>query len=231
MHPQPCAIVPLPQTMDPAAAFVPVAGESPLVRVVRSVLGSVAASRVVVAAAPALAEEARERLRAAGVAGVEVTVAADPGSRSQALRAGLECLGVEPHSSTPVLICDHRYPLSPKGLADGVLAALGDGHDVVMPALSVTDTVKTVDDVGSVLGTLDRSVLRTVQYPRGFTASSLWSLLESTVTTSADDFEELGVALRAGLEIHAVDGDANAFAVELPRDTELLEAIIACRPD
>jgi 2-C-methyl-D-erythritol 4-phosphate cytidylyltransferase len=128
-----------------------------------------------------------------------------------------------------VLVCDHRYPLAPGQLADRVLAALSGGHDVVVPTLPVTDTVKAVDELGSVLSTVDRSALRTVQYPRGFTASVLWQLISVSPASAADHLDEFDAALRAGLGIATVDGDANAFQVELPRDAHLLDAVIACR--
>ncbi len=227
---KPCAIVPLVHADDFTAATAPVAGEAPLVRVVRSLLGAVTEDRIVVATLPALAAGTRACLRAAGL-GPAVAVAREPGSRSQVIRAGLEHLGAEPDTRVSILIGDHRYPLSTGEVADGVLAALRGGHDVVVPTLSVTDTVKTVDEHGSVLGTVDRSTLRTVQYPRGFTASVLWRLVAIPPASTSDDVDEFEAALQAGLDIGTVAGDANVFYVELPRDADLLDAVIACRPD
>jgi 2-C-methyl-D-erythritol 4-phosphate cytidylyltransferase len=96
-----------------------------------------------------------------------------------------------------------------------------------MPALAVTDSVKAVDESGSVTGTLDRSMLRAVQYPRGFTADQLSQLLAGR---TSDEFDELDESLCTGTPITIVDGDSDAFAVELPRDAAFVEAIIACRP-
>lgn len=224
---EPCAIVPLPLTTVAAAAFAPLAGDPPLARVVRSLLGRVPTGRLVVATAPSLAVPAAECLAAADLDAVAVRTAGEPGSRHRALTAGLEWLGVERLSSNPVLVADHRYPLATAAVADGVLTALSGGADVVVPVLPVTDTVKTVDDLGSVLGTVERTALRTVQFPRGYRASVLWDLVSGAAD---DDVDEFAVALRMGLPIGTVAGDANAFGVELPRDEHLLEAIIACRP-
>ena len=58
-----------------------------------------------------------------------------------------------------------------------MLAALAPAATSWCPSLPVTDTVKTVDELGSVLSTVDRATLRTVQFPRGFTASALWQLV------------------------------------------------------
>ncbi len=220
---QPCAIVPLPDTVSSAAAFTSAAGQPALVRTVRSLLEQVDGARLVVATVPELATAARDCLRESDLA-VEVTEAREPGSRRDVLVAGLEYLGLQAHSSIPVLIGDHRHPLATGAVAALVISGLRDGHDVVVPVLPVTDTVKTVDDAGSVLTTVDRSALRTVQYPRGFTGSALWELV--TVDTGADEFTS---ALRAGLAIGTVDGESDAFQVELPRDARLLDAIIARR--
>lgn len=219
------AIVPLPQTVDPLAVFAKAGGEAPLVRVVRSVRTRVDEDRIVVATASGLTAEALACLREADLDAVAVIVAPKDGSRRQALIAGLEHLGVERHSSAAVLICDVRHPLSPSEVVDRVVAALREGHDVVVPTLPVTDTVKNVDDLGSVLGTVDRSTLRTVQFPRGFTGSALWNLVSGS---AAGDGDEFAAAMRAGLDVGTVDGDANAARVELPRDAHLLAAIIAC---
>jgi len=231
-----CAVVPMTSSADVDAAIAPVSGAAPLVRVVRSVLHAVAEGDVVVATVPHLAASVEECLRAAGL-GVAVAATRGSGSRRQVLRAGLEHLGVEPHTAASVLICDHRFPLSPGELAVRVLDALAIGGDVVVPVLAVTDSVKTVDELGSVVSTVDRGTLRTVQFPRGFTAAALWQLVTGPLGVSespsaaADGLDEFHDALRAGLDVGVVDGDAGAFQAELPRDAHLLDAVIACRCD
>jgi 2-C-methyl-D-erythritol 4-phosphate cytidylyltransferase len=215
------AIVSLPVMFvdNAAAAFGPLAGEAPLARVVRTMRGA-----VVVAVAEPLVGAVRESLAAHGLSAVGVAVAEAPGLRTQCLVAGLRYFTDQPRH---VLIHDIRRPLAPAGLLDRVIAGLQAGNPVVMPVLAVTDSVKAVDARGSVTGTLDRSMLRAVQYPRGFTAGQLAQLLAGR---TSDDFDELGESLRTGTPITLVDGDSDAFAVELPRDAAFVEAIIACRP-
>ena len=214
------AIVPLPATFadNAAAAFAPLAGQAPLARVAATMLGA-----SVVAVAESLADAVRESLAAHGRSDVGVAVAEAPGSRAQCLTAGLRYLKDQPRH---VLIHDLRRPLAPVGLRDRVIAALHAGSPVVLPVLAVTDSVKAVDARGAVTGTLDRSTLRTVQYPRGFAAEQLARLLAGR---TSDEFDELDESLRAGARITFVDGDADAFVVELPRDAAFVEAIIACR--
>jgi 2-C-methyl-D-erythritol 4-phosphate cytidylyltransferase len=211
------AILPLPATLADNT-FVPLAGEAALVRVVRAMLGT-----AVVAAAAPLVDRVRETLGAQGLSTVAVIAAADPGSRAQCVAAGLRHCGDAPRH---VLIHDIRRPLAPASLRDRVIAALQAGSPVVMPMLPVTDSVKAVDAGGLVTGTLDRSTLRAVQHPRGFTVDGLSELLAGC---ASDDFDELDEALGTGTPITLVDGDDDAFIVELPRDSAYVEAIMECR--
>jgi 2-C-methyl-D-erythritol 4-phosphate cytidylyltransferase len=214
------AILPLQATFteNTRAVFAPLAGEAPLARVARTMLGA-----AVVAVAEPLAGAVRETLVAQGLLTIGVAVAENPGSRAQCLAAGLQYLNDTPGY---VLIHDIRRPLAPAALRGRVIAALQTGSSVVMPVLPVTDSVKAVDARGSVTGTLDRSALRTVQYPRGFAVEQLSRLLAGR---TSDEFDELDESLRTGTPITVVDGDSDAFVIELPRDAAFVEAIIACR--
>jgi len=215
------AIVPVPETVsdNTSAAFGPLAGESPLVRVVRAALGGEAT--VVVAAAEPLVEICRESLAAQGLPSITVVAARGRGARADCLAAAME------HTSERfVLVHDIRRPLASSALQARVVVALRAGSPIVMPALSLTDSVKAVDANGSVTATLDRSTLHTVQYPRGFTTELLSDLLAHR---ASDDFDELEEALAARVAITVVDGDPDAFVVELPRDTTFVEAIITSR--
>ena len=219
------AIVPLPMTVGDirAAVFTPLAGEPPLVRILRTMLGAAIEPAAVVATAEPLVDDVRKCLAAHGLS-VGVVVAA--GTRAQCLTAGLEYLERKSISPRHVLIHDVRRPLASAGLCDRVIAELRRGSAVVMPTLPLTDSVKAVDARGSVTGTLARSLLRAVQYPRGFATDQLAQLLNQRVATEFDEVEE---AIRAGVPIAVVDGDSDAFVAELPRDAAFVEAIIACR--
>jgi 2-C-methyl-D-erythritol 4-phosphate cytidylyltransferase len=211
------AILPL-CTTSGDAPFVSVAGEASLVRVARTMGGG-----AVVATTESLADRATETLAAEGLSTTSVMTVRGPGSRAHCIAAALGAFENPPRH---VLIHDIRRPLAPASLRDRVIDALQAGASVVMPMLPVTDSVKSVDAQGSVTGTLDRSLLRVVQYPRGFTADQLSRLLTQR---STDDFDELDEALRAEMPLTLVDGDADAFTVDLPKDTDYVEAIISCR--
>jgi 2-C-methyl-D-erythritol 4-phosphate cytidylyltransferase len=220
------AIVPLPMAVadNRAAAFTPLAGKPPLIRVLGSMLGAVAESATVVAAAEPIVDDVRECLAAQGLS-VGVAVAA--GTRAQCLSAGLEYLEDKSISPRYVLVHDIRRLLASAGVCERVIATLRNGSVAVMPVLPLTDSVKAVDGDGSVTRTLDRSALQSVQYPRGFATDQLVRLLAQV---TSDEFDELEEAIRAGVPITVVDGESNAFVADLPRDTAFVEAVIACRP-
>lgn len=214
------AILPLPDTFadNADAVFSPLAGEAPVVRAARTMRGA-----AVIAVAEPLIGAVRKTLAAHGLSAVSVTVAEGLGSRAHCLEAGLRYLKAQPRH---VVVHDIRRPLAPASLRDRVIGALQSGSPVVMPVFAVTDSVKAVDASGSVTGTLDRSTLRAVQYPRGFSADHLARLLAGCTT---GDFDELDESLRTATPIAFIDGDSDAFVVELPRDAAFVEAIITCR--
>jgi 2-C-methyl-D-erythritol 4-phosphate cytidylyltransferase len=210
------AIVPLPADAPAVAALAQVAGEAALARVVGALIGPnrVPQASVVVVAADPLVAEVRACLDAAGLPSVPVIASGAPGTRRQCLARGIEYVGREHPSASHVLVHDHRHPLAPTDVTDRVIAALRAGHPVVVPVLPMTDTVKTVDDRGAVLGTVDRTTLRTVQYPRGYERSALAESIIGDV-----EWPDVPIA--------TVDGDVDGFAATLPADVDLLEAIRA----
>ncbi len=222
-------VVPLPISVadNPAAAFLPLVAQPPLVRIVRTLLGAVAEpGRIVVAAAEPLVDEVRAALACEEL--ISVTVAAVDGgaSRADCLAAALEYLRQASFSTTHVLVHDISSPLISADVVQRVVAGMRGGGTVVMPELPVTDSVKAVDVHGSVTATVDRSVLRAIQFPRGFAIDTLAGLLAHC---SSDAFDEIAVAIGTVAPITFVDGDPDAFRAELPRDTEFIEAIVATR--
>lgn len=219
--------MPLPVSVadNPAAAFLPLGTQPPLIRIVRSILGVVAEpGRIVVAVAAPLVGDVRTAL--ASVESVGVTAASEAAHRVDCLGAALEYLRQASFSTSHVLVHDISSPLVSADLTERVVEGLRGGGTVVMPALAVTDSVKAVDGNGSITATVDRSLLRAVQYPRGFTIDALAGLLERG---TSGEFDEIAAAIDAAVPVTYVDGDPDAFRAELPRDAEFVEAIIASR--
>ncbi len=222
-------VVPLPISVadNRAVAFLPLAGAPTLTRLVQTMLGAVTEpKRVVVAAAEPLAAEVRAALASEELGPVSVVAVGGAATRSDCLRAALDYLEQESFSTSHVLVHDLWCPLASADLVTRVVAGMRDGGDVVMPILAVTDSVKSVDMHGSITATVDRSVLRAVQFPRGFTLSALTGMLAQH---TAGQFDEIAVAIGADAPVTFVEGDPDAFHAELPQDAEFIEAIIASR--
>ena len=216
------ALVPLPDSLATEAVLEPLAGHPPLLRVVRSVCEAVPQHAVVVAAAERFVADVGNLLAGADLAAVEVVSVGELATRDRCLLTGLNHLSER--AIRHVLVHDARQPLTSDEVRDRVIAGLEAGGEVVLPVLAVTDSVKAVDEHGAVTATLDRSTLQTVQFPRGFVVDELIDLL----TAGEDD--EADAAVRAGLPVTVVDGDAEAFLVDLPRDSRFVEAVIGSRP-
>jgi 2-C-methyl-D-erythritol 4-phosphate cytidylyltransferase len=222
------AIVQLPVgAADSAAAGLdPLAGRAPLLRVVDALISRVGPRIVVVTGEP-IADAVVSLLTEHDMASVRVVPVVEPATPMRFLAAGLDGVLRAHPSSRWILVHDLRQPLMSPLVRDRVLTRLQEGDDeVVLPALPVTDSVKAVDDRGSVAATLNRSALRAVQYPRGFTVAHLAEVLHRSPTGLG---KELDAAALGRGRVTIVDGDSEAFIAEMPRDAPFLEAIIANR--
>jgi 2-C-methyl-D-erythritol 4-phosphate cytidylyltransferase len=104
-----------------------------------------------------------------------------------------------------------------------VLDALADGADAVIPTRPVTDTIKQVDEDGTVVATLDRSELRAVQTPQGFRRAVLEAAHAAGVGRNFTDDAALVEA--HGGRVAVVDGADEAFKITRPWDLALAEAV------
>ncbi|MBB2991797.1 2-C-methyl-D-erythritol 4-phosphate cytidylyltransferase [Mycolicibacterium iranicum] len=203
------------------AVFTSVAGRSTLARIVEALQTR---GDVVVAAADPLARDVGEDLRAHGFAEVPVVIADAPGGRAHCLVAGLRAVA----PTETVLVHDLAWPLIAPGVLGRVVAALQDGAEVALPVCPVTDSIKVVDDAGRVTATVDRSPLRTVQFPRGFTAAAMSRVLAAAAEPEpGGDADDLAAAVSAELPVTVVDGDTDVASIDLPADADYLAAVIA----
>src|SRR5690606_38032170 len=86
-------------------------------------------------------------------------------TRQASVHAGLEALA--PRNPDIVLIHDAARPFASTALIARAIAA-AEKCGAAIPALPVTDTVKSVDAEGHVDKTLDRNALRLIQTPQAF---------------------------------------------------------------
>jgi 2-C-methyl-D-erythritol 4-phosphate cytidylyltransferase len=222
-------VVPLPVSVagNTAAAFHPLMSHTPLARVVRTLLAAVAEpDRIVVVTAEPLAGDVRTALASEDLASVNVVAVKGSATRADCLDTALEHLRRGSFSTSHILLHDITSPLASTDVTQRVVSGMGSGGTVVLPGLAVTDSVKAVDARGSVTATVDRSMLRAIQFPRGFAVETLAELLAER---SSEDIDEIAAAIGTEAPITFVDGDNAALRAELPRDAEFFEAIIASR--
>ncbi|SDF83865.1 2-C-methyl-D-erythritol 4-phosphate cytidylyltransferase [Pseudonocardia oroxyli] len=211
-------------------AFVPLAGVPIVVRAVDGLLASGVVDEVLVAVPASLVNQAEELL-----AGRPVRVLVGGAERTATVRRALESLearaahggerAVTPEGHADiVLVHDAARPLTPPALIASVVEAVRAGHPAVVPVLPLADTVKQV--VGShVESTVDRSRLRAVQTPQGFTVDTLRAAYaQSGVDAVATD--DAGLVERVGGTVHTVPGDPAAFKVTTAWDLRIAELLL-----
>lgn len=122
-------------------------------------------------------------------------------------------------ASDLILLHDAARPLAPAALALAVVEAVERGHDMAVPVLPLTDTVKRVDAGGIVVGTPDRAGLRVLQTP-----IATWSgLIPHDLV--ADPLDVVRLRTAAGGAVHAVPGHPAAFPVRSAWDLELAQVL------
>jgi 2-C-methyl-D-erythritol 4-phosphate cytidylyltransferase len=192
------------------------AGEPLLVHAVRRVAAAESV-RLIVVAAPSAEIDAVRRLLAPVAA---VTVVAGGAERQQSVAAAL---AVVPAEIGIVLVHDAARALTPASLVEEVAAAVRGGLPAVIPVLPVIDTVKEVGPDEVVLGTVDRSALRSVQTPQGFRLDVLAAAHNAGLDPHTDD---AGMVEKAGVPVTCVPGSELAMKITRPLDLVLAEALL-----
>jgi 2-C-methyl-D-erythritol 4-phosphate cytidylyltransferase len=198
-------------------AFFHLDGHTLVERAVSCLLESGVVDRVVVAVPPDRTGQAKLIL------GSDVTVVPGGANRGESVNRALAAVA-DAGQPTFVLVHDAARPLTPPWLVVRVVDALRAGHSAVVPALPVSDTVKTVDANGVVLGTPERAGLRAVQTPQGFTTELLLRAYQQAAT--ADFTDDASLVERIGGQVQVVDGDPLAFKITTPWDILLAKAIV-----
>lgn len=140
-----------------------------------------------------------------------------------------EALAVLPDDIEYVLVHDAARALAPAAVTQRVIASLVNGANAVVPGIPVADTIKQVED-GAVMHTVDRTTLRIIQTPQGFTRAALERAHQVAQEQGVDDMsDDAGLCESAGIPVRVVDGDPLAFKITRPLDLVLAEAIIGGR--
>ena len=220
-------------------ARVPLCGDAMLVHAVRGVLKAGIAAQICIAipaADPELAVLCQQLGAEAATKGLLFSVVEGGSQRSDSVYAALAEIA---DGVATVMIHDAARPLTPSGVFNRVAGALRDGAQAVIPALAVSDTIKTVEPtnlpatgagVEKVVGTLARNELRAVQTPQGFELDTLRRAHAFALTldqeAAARITDDAMLVEAMGEEVYVVQGSTHSFKVTTPLDLLLAEAML-----
>lgn len=196
-------------------AFVPLLGRPLLWHCVRSLLASSCVEVVVVAVGAQHHDQARAVLADAGD---QVRIVTGGAHRCDSVRAALHSVP----DAEVVLVHDAARCLTPVSVMHTVVRAVLSGQPAVVPVLTVVDTIKLVDPDGCVVATVDRTALRVVQTPQGFTADLLRRAHQAPSGPVTDD---AGLVEALGVPVTTVPGHPHAFKITTPFDLVVAQAV------
>ena len=145
------------------------------------------------------------------ITGEGITVVTGGATRSESVRLGLAAVSADAQF---VLVHDAARSLASTALAQSVIDALRAGDVAVIPGLPEVDTVKVVDASGYVTSTPDRSSLRKVQTPQGFS----YSVLTAAHAVPQDATDDAVLVANAGHKVRIIDGEERALKITTPSD-------------
>jgi 2-C-methyl-D-erythritol 4-phosphate cytidylyltransferase/2-C-methyl-D-erythritol 2,4-cyclodiphosphate synthase len=151
-------------------------------------------------------------------------------TRQDSVLAGLEALSA--YGPGIVLVHDAARPFVSGALIDRAIAAAGASRAAI-PALPVTDTIKSVDRNDRVTGTLDRASLRTVQTPQAFVFDALLAAHRKAAAAGRHDFsDDAALAEWAGMDVAVFPGEQENVKLTTSDDFVRAEAaMMSALPD
>jgi 2-C-methyl-D-erythritol 4-phosphate cytidylyltransferase/2-C-methyl-D-erythritol 2,4-cyclodiphosphate synthase len=153
------------------------------------------------------------------IVGDSATVITGGVLRSDSVNLALKSLSP---STKYVLVHDAARALATSELAQRVLHGLTSGESAVIPALSVVDTIKEVDRDGYVRSTPDRSILRAVQTPQGFSVD----VLKRAHEASEDATDDAALVEALGVKVKTIPGEARAMKITNPEDIAVAVTLV-----
>jgi 2-C-methyl-D-erythritol 4-phosphate cytidylyltransferase len=134
-------------------------------------------------------------------------------TRAASVRAGLAAV---PERASIILVHDAARPLATVMLYERVIGAVRLGADAVVPVISVTDTLRTLDGAA-----VDRDELVAVQTPQGFTASAL----RAAHRNEPEATDDASLVSAAGGTVVTVEGDRWNLKLTEPSDVVVAVAL------
>jgi 2-C-methyl-D-erythritol 4-phosphate cytidylyltransferase/2-C-methyl-D-erythritol 2,4-cyclodiphosphate synthase len=145
-------------------------------------------------------------------------------TRQDSVRAGLVALDSLPERPSIVLIHDGARPFPSAALVTRAKAAT-EKYGAAVPGVVVTDTIKAVDETGSIVATPPRAGLRAVQTPQSFRFDLILEAHKAAEAAGASDLtDDAAIAEWAGHPAHVFEGEPGNMKVTSPEDVIAAEA-------
>lgn len=147
-----------------------------------------------------------------------ITVVVGGASRTASVRAGLDSLA--DNQPRIVMIHDGARPFLDAALIQPLIIAL-ENHDGAVPALPITDALKS-DDFTAV----DRTPLHRVQTPQAFNYTKIKAAFDA-LPAEASAHDDIAIAKDAGLSLAFTSGSERNFKVTWPEDFAKAAAMLS----
>tara|TARA_R110000868_G_scaffold2321_7_gene17302 strand:+ start:19854 stop:21008 length:1155 start_codon:yes stop_codon:yes gene_type:complete len=143
-------------------------------------------------------------------------------TRTASVLAGLKEL--QGQGVDAVMIHDAARPF----LTESLITRLADAlelHSAVIPVISGVDAMLQLDDAGQIIAAVDRAHYAGAQTPQAFRYAELMSAYNALGDIALPD--DAAVALRAGLPVQTISGEAGNFKLTTPDDFARAEAMLS----
>ena len=178
------------------------------------------------ATATVLVVRADQAARAADLASAFPHVIVVPGGaeRQHSVANGLAALPL----LDIVAVHDAARPFASAALLQRGLACLQPWSGAV-PVTSLADTIKTIDEHGRVMSTLDRTRLRAVQTPQLFCTEALRRAHRQGTGAGLAVTDDAALLEAAGFPVYTFDGEVGNFKITTEHDLALARLLAAQR--
>lgn len=159
----------------------------------------------------------------AGLDGIHRALIVNGGdTRQQSVLKGLEALAAE--SPEFVMIHDGARPFVDRPLISAVLNPLQSGSEAVLPATSLTDTIKKSTADGLVEATISRKELRAAQTPQGFAYAAILDAHRRAAGQTGHEFtDDCSIAEWADIPVLLVAGSPDNVKLTVARDIAMAD--------
>jgi 2-C-methyl-D-erythritol 4-phosphate cytidylyltransferase len=141
----------------------------------------------------------------------------------------LNGLRAVPDVAEIVLIHDAARPLVTPAVLERVLDAI-DWDTGAIAAIPVADTLKRVDEAGTIAATVDRGALWRAQTPQGFPRAMVVEAYERGASDGIVATDDAALVEHYGGRVVVVEGDPRNLKITRPEDLRLAEHLMAEGP-